>query len=173
MNQRFTKIVGDARAGIVETSVTKLKQQLDEKQDIHLIDVHEDREWDTGHILGAQHIGRGVLERDIESAVPQTNAEIILYCGSGQRSALAAQALQKMGYTNTKSLNGGYRAWKEMGYPVEYRPIHGRVSPLRGRPREPSSARGTILGRGPTHPHCAIIQAFEKSRARRSISRIQ
>jgi rhodanese-related sulfurtransferase len=84
-----------------------------------LIDTREDSEWAAGHAAGAMHVGKGVIERDIEAKVPDKNATIVLYCGGGYRSALAADALQKMGYKNVISLDGGWRAWQEAGLPVE------------------------------------------------------
>ena len=84
-----------------------------------LIDVREESEWEAGHALGAQHIGKGVIERDIEQKVPDKNSELILYCGGGFRSALSADNLQKMGYTNVASMSGGWRAWQAAGAPVD------------------------------------------------------
>ncbi len=83
-----------------------------------LVDVREDNEWEQGHIVGATHIGKGIIERDIENHVPDLNAEIVLYCGGGYRTALAADNLQKMGYTNVISMDGGWRRWNELGFPV-------------------------------------------------------
>lgn len=84
-----------------------------------LLDVREDHEWQAGHLPGAEHLGKGIIERDIEERFPDVDAELILYCGGGFRSALAAETLQKMGYTNVISMDGGFRGWKEAGYPIE------------------------------------------------------
>ena len=113
----FLKIVEDAKAHVRETSIEETKRRLD--GGARVIDVREDREWDAGHIRGAEHLGKGVIERDIEKLVPDKNAELILYCGGGFRSALAADSLQKMGYKNVLSMAGGWRGWLEKGGPVE------------------------------------------------------
>ena len=97
----------------------EVKARLDRGEKLVLADVREDREWEAGHIRGSAHIGKGVIERDIESKVPDKNTEIILYCGGGFRSALAADNLQKMGYRNVISMDGGWRRWNELGYPTE------------------------------------------------------
>jgi len=117
---RFLKIVEDVRKNIRETNVDEVKQRLDrgDKQFV-LVDVREESEWAKGHLPGAVHLGKGVIERDIEQRVPDTNQEIILYCGGGFRSALAADNLQKMGYRNVKSMDGGWRGWTERGLPTE------------------------------------------------------
>ncbi len=119
MSERFMKVVQEAQARIEETDVDEVKRRMDAGETFHMVDVREDREWDAGHIAGALHIGKGVIERDIESVVPQTDAEIILYCGGGLRSALAAETLQRMGYTHVKSMDGGFGGWAQAGYPVE------------------------------------------------------
>jgi rhodanese-related sulfurtransferase len=116
---RFLKIAADARARVREVTVDDVKAKLARKDDFELVDVREDGEWTAGHIKGARHLGRGVLERDIEKAIPDTAREIVLYCGGGFRSALAAESLQKMGYSNVASMDGGWRGWKERGGPVE------------------------------------------------------
>ena len=103
-----------------EITSTELKQRLDNGDDIQIVDVREDNEWDKGHIAGAIHLGKGVIERDIENVIPDPNAEIILYCGGGYRSALAAENLTRMGYTNVVSMDGGFRGWNEAGFPVEH-----------------------------------------------------
>ncbi len=113
----FLKLTDDARSRVREVSVEQALDRL--KHGALLIDVREDNEWQRGHAAGAEHMGRGVIERDIETAVPEHSAELILYCGGGYRSALAADNLQRMGYTNVYSLAGGWRAWKEAGAPVE------------------------------------------------------
>lgn len=115
----FLRVVDEARARVNETDVETVRARLERGDDFHLIDVREDSEWDSGHLPGAHHIGRGVLERDIEKAIPDTDADIVLYCGGGYRSALAADALQKMGYTGVTSMDGGFRGWKDAGLPVE------------------------------------------------------
>ena len=114
----FLKIVDDAKSRVREVSVEETRRKLD-KGKAQLIDVREESEWAAGHARGAAHLGKGVIERDIEARVPDKNAEIILYCGGGFRSALSADSLQKMGYTNVASMAGGWRAWKEAGGPVE------------------------------------------------------
>ena len=115
---RFLRIVNDAKPGIREVTVGDVIAKLARGDDFELVDVREDGEWSAGHIKGARHIGRGVLERDVEKQVPDTKREIVLYCGGGFRSALAAESLQKMGYENVASMDGGWRGWKERGGPV-------------------------------------------------------
>ena len=111
----FLKIVADAKSRIRECSVDNVKKKFTEKNKFILIDVREESEWLAGHIPSAIHLGKGVIERDIEIKVPNTQEEIILYCGGGYRSALAADNLQKMGYTNVISMDGGFREWKLSG----------------------------------------------------------
>ena len=113
----FLKIVDDAKSRIREVNVDETRRQL-EGGKARLIDVREESEWEAGHAQGAQHIGKGVIERDIEQKVPDHKTELILYCGGGFRSALAADNLQKMGYTNVSSMAGGWRAWQAAGAPV-------------------------------------------------------
>jgi rhodanese-related sulfurtransferase len=115
----FLAIVHDAKKRIRETDVPTIKQRMDRNEKFHLIDVREDNEWNNGHLPGAIHIGKGIIERDIETRIPDQTAEIVLYCGGGYRSALAADNLQKMGYTSVLSMDGGIRGWKEAGYPLE------------------------------------------------------
>jgi len=115
---RFLKIVDDARSRIKETTVDEVKQKLDSGEKFTLIDVREESEFAKDHLPGALHMGKGVIERDVESRVPDLNAPLILYCGGGYRSALAADNLQKMGYTNVISMDGGVRGWREKGYPM-------------------------------------------------------
>lgn len=115
---RFLALVEDARRRVREISVEELKKKLEGGGDFHLIDVREDEEWAAGHIPRAQHLSKGIIERDIEAAIPDTSAEIILYCGGGFRSALAADNLHKMGYKNVLSLAGGWRDWRGAGFPV-------------------------------------------------------
>jgi rhodanese-related sulfurtransferase len=114
----FLKIVDDARSRVRELSVDDVKRKLDRGETFHLVDVREESEFAAGHVVGAAHIGKGVIERDIETRIPDPAAEIVLYCGGGYRSALAADALQKMGYTNVASMDGGWRGWTEKHYPT-------------------------------------------------------
>ena len=118
-SEGFLKIVNDAKSRIREISPAETQQKLDRGNAFHFIDVREDNEWDKGHAKGARHLGKGIIERDIEGQVPDYNAEIILYCGGGYRSALAADALQKMGYTQVLSMSGGYKEWAASGLPVQ------------------------------------------------------
>jgi len=115
----FLKIVNDAKSRIREVTVAESQQRMRESKDVKLIDVREDNEWDVAHAAGAIHLGKGIIERDIETTVPDKNAELILYCGGGYRSALAADVLQSMGYTNVFSMAGGWKAWNEAGGEVE------------------------------------------------------
>ena len=115
----FLKIVSEAKSRIKEVTVQETQARISVNPQAHLIDVREDHEWDGGHATGADHLGKGIIERDIETRVPDNSTEIILYCGGGYRSALAADALQRMGYTNVRSMVGGWKAWKESGAPVE------------------------------------------------------
>jgi len=115
----FLAIVNDAKSRVKETNVAEVKKRMDAGERLTLIDVREDNEWSKGHIAGAVHLGKGIIERDIEAAVPNKDQEIILYCGGGFRSALAADALKKMGYTNPVSMDGGWRGWNEQGFPTE------------------------------------------------------
>jgi rhodanese-related sulfurtransferase len=116
---RFLKIVDDARSRVRETTVDEVKARLDRHDKFVLVDVREDREFDADHIPGAVHLGKGVIERDIEHAYPDLATELVLYCGGGFRSAMAADNLQKMGYTNVISMDGGIREWREKSYPLE------------------------------------------------------
>lgn len=115
---RFKEIVEHAKSRVQEQTVEEVKGRLDAGEEFVLIDVREDREWITAHVTGAIHVGKGVLERDIENAVPDTKTPTVLYCGGGSRSALAAEALQRMGYTNVVSMAGGFGGWKTAGYSV-------------------------------------------------------
>jgi rhodanese-related sulfurtransferase len=115
---RFLQIVNDARSRVKETSVDAVKARLDRGEKVTLVDVREESEYAKDHLPGAKHLGKGVIERDIESAFPDTSTEIVLYCGGGFRSALAADNLQKMGYTNVISMDGGVRGWRDKGYPL-------------------------------------------------------
>jgi rhodanese-related sulfurtransferase len=114
-SEGFLKIVDDAKSRVREVSVTETQARLQQNPQAKLIDVREDNEWKAAHATGAMHLGKGIIERDIESAAPDKNTELILYCGGGYRSALAADTLQKMGYTNVFSMAGGWKAWNEAG----------------------------------------------------------
>ena len=116
---RFLKIVDDAKKRVRETNVDTVKARIDRGDKVVLIDVREESEYAKDHVPGAIHLGKGVIERDIEARVPELNTEMILYCCGGFRSALAADNLQKMGYTNVISMDGGIRDWREKGYPLE------------------------------------------------------
>jgi rhodanese-related sulfurtransferase len=116
-SEGFLAIVNDAKSRVKEMTVDELKTL--EPGSYQLVDVREDSEWAAGHAAGAVHIGKGVIERDIETKVPDKGETLVLYCGGGFRSALAADVLQKMGYQNPISLAGGWRAWNEAGMPVE------------------------------------------------------
>lgn len=118
-SEGFLKLVEEARRGVPEVTVAQAKARMDAGESALLIDVREDREWDAGHIAGARHLGKGIIERDIEEQVPDKDAEIILYCGGGYRSVLAAESLGKMGYSSVSSMAGGWRAWQEAGLPTE------------------------------------------------------
>jgi rhodanese-related sulfurtransferase len=116
-NPGFLALVNDAKSRVKQIDIEQYKKMRD---DSHvLIDTREDREWDAGHASGAIHLSKGIIERDIESEVPDKSATLVLYCGGGFRSALVADALQKMGYTNAISLDGGWRAWNAAGLPVD------------------------------------------------------
>lgn len=115
----FPEMVAAAKAEITETSIDEVRQRLSAGDAVVLVDVREDAEWNKSHIGGAIHLGRGVIDRDIAGQVPDPGTEVILYCASGGRSAMAAKALQDMGYSNVKSMAGGISAWNQAGYPVE------------------------------------------------------
>ena len=115
---RFLKIVQEARKNIRELTVDEVKAKLDRREKFILVDVREESEWARDHLPGALHLGKGIIERDIEERIPDLKAPIVLYCGGGFRSALAADNLQKMGYTNVLSMYGGIRGWREKGYPL-------------------------------------------------------
>ncbi len=119
-SKRFLEIVREVKARIKETDVATVRARQKKGDTFYLVDVREDKEWDQGHLPGAIHLGKGVIERDIENVIPDANAEIILYCGGGYRSALAADNLTKMGYTHVVSMDGGFRGWNEAGFPVEH-----------------------------------------------------
>ena len=115
----FLALVQDAKQRVRETTIPDLKKRLDAKEEFHLINVREDHEWAAGHIPGAIHLSKGIIERDIVEKFPNREAEILLYCGGGYRSALAADNLQKMGYKRVVSVDGGWRGWNAAGFPVE------------------------------------------------------
>ncbi len=120
--EAFEKLVADIKSQVREISTSEVLVKLERKEPFHFIDVREDHEWLDGHAQGAQHIGRGIIERDIEKLIPDYNAPIVLYCGGGYRSALAAVNIQKMGYTNVLSMAGGIRKWREESLPEEKPP---------------------------------------------------
>jgi rhodanese-related sulfurtransferase len=115
---QFLNLVSEAKTRIKETNVADVKRRIDGGEKFLLVDVREDNEWANGHVPGAVHMGRGIIERDIEVRVPETSAKIVLYCGGGFRSALVADNLQKMGYTNVESMDGGWRGWTAAGLPT-------------------------------------------------------
>jgi len=115
----FLKLVNEAKSRIRETDIEGFKGMLANGEKPLLVDTREESEWAAGHAAGAVHISKGVIERDIEAKVPDKKTPMVLYCGGGFRSALAAEALQKMGYSNVISLDGGWRAWQQSGLPVE------------------------------------------------------
>lgn len=115
---RFLKIVQNAKQRVREVSVDDVKTKLDRGEKFVLVDVREESEWAKDHLPGAIHLGKGVIERDVEQRVPDLNAPLVLYCGGGYRSALAADNLQQMGYKNVLSMDGGIREWREKGFPL-------------------------------------------------------
>ena len=118
-SEGFLKLVNDAKSRIREVTVDETRERMKANDAVRLIDVREDNEWQGAHAAGAEHLGKGIIERDIEQKVPDKATEIILYCGGGFRSALAADVLQKMGYGNVFSMAGGWTAWNELGAPTE------------------------------------------------------
>lgn len=114
----FLKIVNDSKKRIKEIDFRDIKKRLDAGEKFILVDTREDNEWQRGHIPNAIHLGKGIIERDIEAAIPDKSAPLVLYCGGGFRSALAAENLQKMGYKNVVSMDGGWRGWTEAGFPT-------------------------------------------------------
>src|SRR5438552_10843773 len=118
-NPGFLALVNDAKKHVKETDIEGYRKMVEGKQKHVLVDVREDNEWVAGHAAGAVHLSKGIIERDIETRVPDKATALVLYCGGGYRSALAADALQKMGYSNAISLDGGWRAWQAAGLPVE------------------------------------------------------
>jgi rhodanese-related sulfurtransferase len=115
----FLKLVNDAKSRIRETDIAGYEKMLAQGEKVLLIDTREESEWAAGHATGALHLSKGIIERDIEARVPDKQTPMVLYCGGGFRSALAADNLQKMGYQNAISLQGGWRAWQQSGLPVE------------------------------------------------------
>src|SRR5262249_17558060 len=115
---RFLKLVEESKRRVRETTVEEIKKRLDRGDKFALIDVRREGEWAKGHLPNAVHLGKGIIERDVEEKLPDTGTELVLYCGGGFRSALAADNLQKMGYTNVVSMDGGFRGWMEKGYPI-------------------------------------------------------
>jgi rhodanese-related sulfurtransferase len=118
-SEGFLRLVNDAKSRIKETTVVETIERMNANPEAKLVDVREDHEWEAAHAAGSIHLGKGIIERDIEETVPDKEAEIILYCGGGFRSALAADALQTMGYSNVFSMAGGWKAWKEAGAEIE------------------------------------------------------
>jgi rhodanese-related sulfurtransferase len=114
----FLNLVRDAKKRIKEEDVQTTKKKLDAGDTMIFVDVREESEWARGHIPNAVHLGKGVIERDIEKAIPEKSATVVLYCGGGFRSALAADNLQKMGYSNVISMDGGWREWTQAGFPT-------------------------------------------------------
>lgn len=118
-NPGFLKLVEQAKQRVKECRVVEVKARLDRGERVHFVDIREDHEFAKDHAKGAMHLGKGIIERDIESVVPDKQDPIVLYCGGGYRSVLAADALQQMGYENVLSMDGGIRAWREAGYPLD------------------------------------------------------
>ena len=118
-SEGFLKLVNDAKGRVREVTVDETQQRLEQNGKAKLIDVREDNEWEAAHAAGAMHLGKGIIERDIETTVPDKTTELILYCGGGYRSALVADVLQRMGYTNVFSMAGGWKAWKEAGGDID------------------------------------------------------
>jgi rhodanese-related sulfurtransferase len=118
-NPGFLRLAEEAKRRIKECTIAEVNAKLKRGESFHFLDVREDHEFAKDHAKGARHLGRGILERDIETIIPDKSAEIILYCGGGYRSALAADSLRQMGYRNVQSMDGGIRAWREAGYPLE------------------------------------------------------
>jgi rhodanese-related sulfurtransferase len=117
-SEGFLKVVKDAKTRIKEEDYREIKKKLDAGEKMILVDTREDNEWARGHVPNAIHLSKGIIERDIEAAIPDKEATVVLYCGGGYRSALAADNLQKMGYRNVISMDGGWRGWTESGFPV-------------------------------------------------------
>ena len=118
-NPRFLAFVNEVRQRVNEVDVHQVKRWMEQNRPFVLLDVREESEWAKGHLPSAQYLGRGILERDIETRYPELNTPLVLYCGGGFRSVLAADNLQQMGYRDVISMDGGYRGWVESGYPIE------------------------------------------------------
>lgn len=118
-SEGFLRLVNDAKSRIREVTVPETRKRIADDPNVKLVDVREDHEWDASHAAGAIHLGKGIIERDIEGTIPDKTAELILYCGGGYRSALVADVLQRMGYENVFSMAGGWKAWKQDSGPVE------------------------------------------------------
>lgn len=118
-NERFLKLVKDAKSRVQQIDIEGYRKLAGSGEPFVLVDVREDNEWSAGHAAGAVHLGKGVIERDIEAKAPDLDTKLVLYCGGGYRSALAAEALQTMGYRNAISLDGGWRVWQQAGLPIE------------------------------------------------------
>ena len=118
-NSGFLNLVQEAKRKIRETTPDVVRHRQQAGEEFLLVDVREDNEWQAGHAAGAIHVGKGVLERDVERLIPDRDTEIVLYCGGGYRSALAAETLQRMGYSNVISMDGGWKKWVAMGYPTQ------------------------------------------------------
>lgn len=121
-SQGFLNLVNDAKSRVRENTPEDVKRKQEAGESFYFVDVREDNEWEKGRAAGAIHLGKGIIERDVERAIPDHDAQIILYCGGGYRSALATDALQKMGYTNAISMDGGWKRWVELEYPIETDP---------------------------------------------------
>lgn len=115
---QFLKLVNEAKSRVKETNAQDVKRRIDAGEKFVLVDVREESEWAKGHVAGAVYLGKGVIERDVEARFPDPNTKLILYCGGGFRSALAADNLQKMGYRNVESMDGGWKGWVEAGLPT-------------------------------------------------------
>lgn len=118
-SQGFLDLVKDAKSRIRETTPEEVRRRQESGERFRFVDVREDAEWERGHASGAIHLGKGVVERDVECVIPDHAEETVLYCGGGYRSALVADTLAKMGYSNVLSMDGGWKRWKELGYPTE------------------------------------------------------
>jgi rhodanese-related sulfurtransferase len=116
---KFLELVNDAKKRVKQTNVADVKRRMDAGEKLTIVDVREESEWANGHLPGAIYLGRGIIERDIEQRIPATGSKLILYCGGGFRSALAADNLQKMGYSNVESMDGGWKGWLAAGYPTQ------------------------------------------------------
>ena len=117
-SDKFLQLVNDAKSRVKETNAADVKKRRAAGEKFLLVDVREESEWKDGHAAEAIHLGKGIIERDIAKLIPDTNTKVILYCGGGYRSALAADNIQKMGYSNVESMDGGFRAWVDEGMPT-------------------------------------------------------